>query len=103
MSVKNKIWAMGYSVFQILQGQLIHPYPTMRQLVRDKVFLWMTCSPIGLWLGSLLIWKLLELTLFSLFPYQGFWLFLALWFTVGIALYQLLLVYLLVRFLRARV
>lgn len=92
---------MSYALFQILQGLLIHPYPTMRQLVREKVFVWMTASPVFLWLSAVVMWKLTELVLFSLFPYIGFWMFLALWFTTGIALYQILLIYLLLRFFRA--
>lgn len=96
--VKHATWSLAYSLFQIIQGLLIHPYQTMRQLVREKVFIWMTFSPIFLWIFSLFVWKILEILLFSLFPYPGFWVFLALWFTVGIGMYQMLLLYLLLRF-----
>lgn len=96
--VKHATWGLAYSLFQIVQGLLIHPYQTMRQLVREKVFIWMTFSPIFLWIFSLFVWKILEILLFSLFPYPGFWVFLALWFTVGIGMYQMLLLYLLLRF-----
>ena len=96
--VKNATWGMAYSLFQVVQGLLIHPYQTMRQLVREKVFVWMACSTVLLWFLSLFAWKLLEVLLFSIFPYPGFWIFLALWFTVGIGMYQVLLMYLFVRF-----
>lgn len=96
--IRHITWGMTYSLFQIIQGLLIHPYQTMRQLVREKVFIWMTFSPIFLWMFSLFVWKILEVLLFSLFPYPGFWVFLALWFTVGIGMYQILLFYLLLRF-----
>jgi hypothetical protein len=97
----NLGWAatsVGYSLFQIVQGLLMHPYQTMRQLVRERVFVWMVGSPIFLWLGSVIVWKILNVLLFSLFPYPGFWTFLALWFTIGIGFYQILLTYLLIRF-----
>jgi len=96
--IKRATWGMAYSVFQIIQGLLLHPYQTMRQLVRDKVFVWMMYSPILLWIFALFVWKLFEILLFSVFPYPGFWIFLALWFTVGIGMYQILLLYLMVRF-----
>lgn len=99
-SFKDGGWAVAYSLFEGVQGLLIHPYQTMRQLVRERVFVWMTFSPVFLWLFALAVWRVLELLLFSVFPYPGFWLFLALWFTVGIGLYQILLLYLLFRFSR---
>lgn len=98
--LKTGSWALAYSLFEIVQGQLIHPYQTMRQLVRERVFVWMTFSPVFLWLFSLGVWKLIEVILFTLLPFPGFWLFIALWFTVGIGLYQLLLGYLFLRFSR---
>lgn len=96
--LKNGSWAFVYSLFEIVQGQLIHPYQTMRQLVRERVFVWMVFSPVFLWLVSVAVWKVIELLMYSVFPYAGFWLFLALWFSVGIGLYQILLGYLLLRF-----
>ncbi len=98
--VKYAAWGMTYSLFQVVQGLLIHPYQTMRQLVREKVFVWMTFSPVFLWMFSLFVWKLLNVLLYFVFPYTGFWIFLTLWFTVGIGMYQVLLIYLLIRFTR---
>ena len=34
-----------YSIGQITQGLLLHPYQTMQSLVREKVFIWMTLLP----------------------------------------------------------
>ena len=41
MTIKGSAWAMAYSMFEVTQGLLIHPYQTMRQLVRERVFDWM--------------------------------------------------------------
>lgn len=99
--LKKITWSFTYSLFQVIQGQLLHPYQTMRQLVREKVFIGMTFSPIFLWAIFLVVWRILDVLLFWMIPYQGFWIFLALWFAVGIVLYQILLLYLLIRFLHA--
>ena len=98
MTIKGSAWAVVYSMFEITQGLLIHPYQTMRQLVRERVFAWMVFSPIFLWVFSLFVWRVIEVLLFSMIPHPTFWIFLALWFTVGIGMYQALLVYFLVRF-----
>ncbi|HZZ98959.1 MAG TPA: hypothetical protein VFG51_03430 [Candidatus Saccharimonadia bacterium] len=100
MKIKNKSWALAYSLFEIVQGLLIHPYQTMRQLVREKVFAWMVFAPVFLWIASVVVWKILEDLFFFAIPFPGFWLFIALWFTIGIALYQILLLYFLLRFSR---
>lgn len=98
--VKNATWGLAYSLFQVVQGLLVHPYQTMRQLVREKVFVWMAFSPVFLWMCAVIVWRILEVLLFSMIPFPSVWIFLALWFSVGIALYQVLLAYLLVRFSR---
>jgi hypothetical protein len=98
--IKNTSWAFAYSFFEIIQGLLIHPYQTMRQLVRERVFAWMVFAPVFLWVVSFVVWKLLEDLFFFAIPYSGFWLFIALWFTIGIGLYQILLLYFLYRFSR---
>lgn len=38
-------FSIAYSLFQIAQGLLIHPYQTMQSLVKDKVFAWMVLTP----------------------------------------------------------
>lgn len=101
--LKTLSFSLMYSLIQILQGQLVHPYQTMRELVRDKVFIWMSTSPIFLWVFCLLLWRIIAFLLFSVIPYPNFWVFLALWFTLGIAMYQIVLLYLLFRFLRVRI
>ena len=101
MNIKNILWSLAYSFFEILQGLLIHPYQTMRQLVRERVFAWMAFSPVLLWMAAVVVWKILEMVFFAAIPYLGFWVFLALWFTLAIGMYQALLLYLLVRFWRA--
>ena len=91
--IKPTCWHMS---FQVVQGLLIHPYQTMRQLVRGKVFVWMACSPVLLWFLSLFVET--SKVHFSDISRSDLD-FLALWFTVGIGMYQVLLMYLLVRFL----
>lgn len=38
-------FSLLYSLAQITQGLLLHPYQTMQSLVQDKVFVWMTLLP----------------------------------------------------------
>ena len=99
INTRNAIWSVGYSLFQAGQGLLLHPYQTMRQLVRERVFAWVALFPMVLWIFAVLAWRVLEVTLFSLIPYPTFWLFLALWFTVAIIFEQILLLYLAMRFI----
>ena len=99
MKIKFVSCSMGYSVFQVVQGLLIHPYQTMRQVVRERVFIWLSFSPVFLWIFGLAIWRILEVLLLRVIPHPNGWMFLALWFTTAIGMYQALLAYLLVRFL----
>ncbi len=41
----QKVFSAIYSLFQISQGLLFHPYQTMQSLVREKVFIWMSFLP----------------------------------------------------------
>ena len=70
ISIKPTGWHMS---FQVVQGLLIHPYQAMRQLVREKVFVWMACSPVLLWFLSLFVET--SKVHFSIFPYL-IWIFL---------------------------
>lgn len=46
-----------YSLFQIIQGLLIHPYQTMQSLVKDRVFSWMALLPTLILAIITLAWR----------------------------------------------
>ncbi len=100
MSIKTTSWGVGYSVFQVMQGLLLHPYQTMRQVVRERVFLWLVWLPVVLWILALFVWRLAAFLFVRVLPYPNIWVFVAVWFTVGIGMYQALLLYLWFRFMR---
>ncbi|HEX9817324.1 MAG TPA: hypothetical protein VGA89_00290 [Patescibacteria group bacterium] len=95
-----------YSIGQITQGLFFHPYQTMQLVVREKVFFWLTLLPSAVWVVARLIWGLVivplvrlvfscsqtGLAICQLIPFFARWL---LYFCV---LWQLILLYLLVRF-----
>ncbi len=98
-----------YSIFQIAQGLLFHPYQTMQSLVREKVFVWMTFLPGVLYLLALLFWRfglrvLLIIFLPGIFK-LGFlavvFSLLAKWIHLFCWLWQIMLIYLLFRFYKA--
>lgn len=103
ISIKNISWAAAYTLFEITQGFFLHPYQTMRQIVRDRVFAWTIGMPLIFWAVLILVWRIGWSFLFTIIPFSVFWLFLALWISGSILLYQLLLLYLFYRFLRAKV
>lgn len=61
ISTKRKLWvslsSFFYSLFQISQGLLLHPYQTMQSLVREQVFIWMSFLPSIFLVGLTLIWR----------------------------------------------
>lgn len=94
MQKRSALFSILFSIAQISQGLLLHPYQTMQSLVRDKIFVWMAFLPGGwLWLVWLLwsgvISSLMGITLPS---------FLAYWFIFFCLYWQGLLLYLLIRF-----
>ncbi len=43
--MKSAVYSISYSLFQITQGLVFHPYQTMQPLVKDRVFVWMCLIP----------------------------------------------------------
>lgn len=108
--------SVGYSVGQITLGLLLHPYQTMQQLIEDKIFVWMALLPTGALGVVMIVWRFVVvpvvqvvfsctettsiggglgsglLTLCSLLPLLADWLIL---FCIY---WQVLLLYLLLRF-----
>lgn len=98
------------SLASISQGLLIHPYQTMQSLVRQKYFVWMVLLPLGVlsiaWIGwrGILVPMVrlafscqqakreLVVSICAALPWLSRWL---VWFC---GLWQLTLLYLLVRF-----
>lgn len=106
----KKIWqnflSVVYSIGQITLGLLFHPYQTMQSLVQDKVFIWMTLLPIGVYVIAKVVW------FFVLVPTVRFAFscsttaffacdlipFFANWLVLFCVFWQILLLYLLLRF-----
>lgn len=97
---------MAYAIFELAQGLLIHPYQTMQELAQEKIFFWLALLP-GMLLGSaVLIWRVALVPLVQLFfccqvtPIWGCNLisFLANWLIFFCIYWQILLLYLFVRF-----
>jgi hypothetical protein len=105
---KSKIFFSSiYSILQITQGLLIHPYQTMQSLVKEKVFVWMTLLPtISLGLITVL-WKVLLVPFIKIVfscksgfiacSYIGLT---SNWLTIFHIYWQVILIYLLFRFER---
>lgn len=98
-----------YSILQITQGLFFHPYQTMQSLVRDTVFFWLTFLPAAVWVFAELAWSGVIVPVVRLVfscSQTGFWgceliPFVARWLFYFCALWQLVLLYLFVRFLYA--
>ena len=95
-----------YSIGQITQGLFLHPYQTMQLLVREKVFFWLTFLPMGVWVVARLFWGLIIVPLVRLTfscSQTGFMgcdliSFFSRWLFYFCILWQLILLYLFVRF-----
>jgi len=105
---KTNLLSLIYSLAQITQGLLLHPYQTMQSLVREKVFVWMTLLPMGVLALVTVLWRFGVVPAVRLvFSCQtsGFfacdWLqFFSNWLTFFCLFWQVLLLYLLFRFSR---
>ena len=103
------IASVTYSIAQISQGLFFHPYQTMQSLLREKVFFWLTLLPTAIWIFARLIWGLVIVPLVrSVFSCSqtGFWgcellPFFTRWLFYFCLLWQLVLLYLFVRFIYA--
>lgn len=106
----NKIWSIVasfvYSLGQITLGLLLHPYQTMQSLVQDTVFVWMTLLPVGVYVIAKVIWHFLLVPvvrfIFSCSSSSFFGCdlipFVANWLVLFCVYWQVLLLYLLLRF-----
>jgi len=101
--------SVAYSVAQISQGLFFHPYQTMQSLLREKVFFWLTLLPMGIWVVARLVWGLMIVPLVRLVfscSATNFWgcqliPFFTHWLWYFCVLWQLVLLYLFVRFIYA--
>lgn len=102
----NWPWSVIYSLFQISQGLLFHPYQTMQSLVREKVFVMLTLLPTLFLALTTIFWRLIFVpTVRMVFSCQvsGFiacdWLpLIANWLIFFCIYWQVLLLYLFYRF-----
>lgn len=100
------IVSFAYSIAQIVQGLFFHPYQTMQSLVRDKVFFGLTFLPSLVWICAKLAWSLVIVPVVRLVfscSVSGFWgcqliPFMTHWLLYFCTLWQVVLVYLLLRF-----
>ncbi len=98
--------SVGYSIIEISQGLLIHPYQTMQKLTQEKVFVWLAMLPGGVLAAVVLLWRLVIVPAVRLFfscrttPFWGCASlnFLANWVIFFCIYWQILLLYLFVRF-----
>jgi hypothetical protein len=100
------VLSVVYSLAQIAQGLLVHPYRTMQSLVRERVFFVLTFLPVLVWVFAKLLWSLVIVPVVRLvfscsasgFVGCEFIPFLTNWLLYFCILWQMMLVYLLVRF-----
>lgn len=103
---RHALSSVLYSIGQITLGLLLHPYQTMQTLVPDKVFVWMTALPTISLAVVTILWRYAFVpTVQLVFSCQatGFWgcellPLVSNWLTFFCVYWQLLLLYLLLRF-----
>ncbi len=106
MKKRKILFSLLYSFGQITTGLLLHPYQTMQSLVRKKVFIWMTLVPSVCISFITIFWKLAVVPSVQLVfsCSQSGWLvcsaipFFSNVITFFCIYWQILLLYLLVRF-----
>ena len=106
MTTSSFVVSVLYALGKITLGLLLHPYQTMQSLVREKIFIWMTGLPVGVFVLAKIVWHFgivpLVRVVFSCNS-SGFFgcefiPFFANWLVLFCVYWQILLVYLLVRF-----
>jgi len=105
----SHLLSVGYSVGQLGLGLLAHPYQTMQMLVEDKVFIWMTMLPTGVLAVVTVCWRWgivpLVSSVFSCqatdFVLCNYLPFVSNCLTFFCLYWQVMLLYLLIRFSRA--
>jgi hypothetical protein len=108
MHAGQMLLSVIYSISQITGGLLLHPYQTMQSLVRDKVFVWMALLPTLVLALVTVAWKVAVVPLVRLFfscssaNFVGCerLTFASNWLTFFCIYWQILLLYLLIRFSR---
>lgn len=98
--------SLFYSLGQITLGLLLHPYQTMQSLVEDKVFVWMTLLPSAVYVIAKVLWHFIIIPVvrfaFSCSSSSFFGCdiipFFANWLVLFCVFWQILLIYLLLRF-----
>ncbi|MBP7768525.1 hypothetical protein KA082_01695 [Candidatus Woesebacteria bacterium] len=106
MSKRSAILSFVYALFQITEGMLLHPYQTVQSLAREKVFSWMIFLPAVVYVLAKIIWfYILVPTVRYVFSCHttSFWgcdliPFFADWLVFFCLYWQVLLLYLLIRF-----
>ncbi len=63
MNKKIVFLSLFYSTGQVALGLLLHPYQTMQSLVKGKVFVWMTVTPLYILAAATVLWKFLVVPL----------------------------------------
>lgn len=107
MKERSLLLSAAYSIFQITGGLLLHPYQTMQSLAREKVFIWMAFLPIAVYVAAKTFWFFLLVPtvrfVFSCSTTTFFGCdlipFVANWLVLFCVYWQILLFYLLLRFL----
>ncbi len=103
----NLIVSFFYALGRFALGLVLHPYQTMQLLVKQKLFVWVVLTPI-VCLGLLtVLWNFVIIPLaaslgLSCPELDSTLSFLATWVTTFVVYWQLMLLYLLIRFGRAR-
>lgn len=101
--MKKRTMLLGgvYAVLEALVGLMVHPYKTMRELLRGKSLSWVMFWPSALWIGitAMVVWVPNALLLWIV-PYPMIWIFLFLWSGFFTLIYQSFLIYLAIRFRR---
>lgn len=101
--------SIGYALGRISLGLLLHPYQTMQSLFKERVFIWLTLLPTQILALITIGWRLILVpAVREFFSCQASGLFLCGWLTFLSNLitffcvfWQLMLLYLLVRFTKA--
>ena len=106
---QNQVLSFFYAIGKITLGLLLHPYQTTQSLIREKAFVWMTFLPSAVFVGAKIIWFFflvpLVRLLFSCSTSSFFGCdlipFFANWLVLFCIYWQVMLLYLLLRFFLA--
>ncbi len=98
MDKRTLLTSTFYSILQASSGLILHPYQTMQHLVEDRIFLWLTFLPIYLGILFYSTWWFSLQFLFRYLPYLGAWAFSLIWGSSFLLFWQILLLYLFLRF-----